>query len=116
MIARGRLRCGLATSPDANDRSAQPSYAQSTLTSARPVAPRLIGPVDAAARCAAVAPWAPPRVNAASTSSVNAPNFAQVATPTIIAPTLAPAMFAAAAKAIAPADSPRESRDRKSVV
>ena len=39
MIARGRFVCGSFTSPAANDRSAKPSYAHSTLTSARPIAP-----------------------------------------------------------------------------
>src|SRR5207237_829171 len=83
----------------ANDRSAQPSYAHSTLTSARPMLPMASGPADGAVMCAAVAPWLAPSANDASTSSISAPNFAHVATPTMSAPTLAPRMFAAAANA-----------------
>ena len=54
-----------------------------------------------------LAPCSLPKMNEAPTSTTSAENFASVDTPTIAAPTLAPTMLAHAAKAIAPADSPR---------
>ena len=107
MIARGRFRCGSFTSPAANDRSPQPSYAHSTLTSARPIAPVPIGPGAAAVRCDTLAPCPPPSRNDAATRTTSAENFAAVETPTMAAPTLAPMMLAQAAKAMAVADSAR---------
>ena len=108
IIACGRLRCGSFTSPAANDRSPQPSYAQRMLTSASPIALSATGaPVDAV-RWAALAPWPDPSSIAARTRSASALNFIQVATPTMSAPTVAPRMLTAAAKAMAPADSARD--------
>src|SRR2546426_9344503 len=72
--ARGRLRSGSRTSPPTNERSPQPSYAQSTDTSDKPKSPPDRVPAGAA-KCAKF-----PRAvtNASKTSTTSAPYFAAV--------------------------------------
>ncbi len=74
------------------------------LTSARPMLPTASGAPVPVVRLETAAPWPAPSANAETTSTASARNFAHVATPTIIAPTLAPLMLANAAKPIAAAE------------
>src|SRR5215472_12022873 len=101
MMARGRFRCGSLTSPEAKDRSAQPSYAQRMLTIARPIALSVTDVGIDPVKWARLAPWREPIAKEARTSSASAENFIHVAVPTIAAPTLAPRILAAAANAMA---------------
>ena len=107
MMARGRFRCGSFTSPPTRDRSPNPSYAHSTLTNARPKFPTVIVAPIAGVRWANVPPCWPPSSSDARTIAPRAANLTTVETLTIVAPTLAPMMLAAAAKAIAAAASVR---------
>ena len=107
MIALGRFRCGSFTSPPTRDRSPNPSYAHSTLTSARPKFPTVMVAPIAGVRWANVPPCRPPSSSDAKMIAPRAANFTTVDTLTIVAPTLAPMMLAEAAKAMDPAASDR---------
>ena len=80
MMALGRFRCGSFTSPPTRDRSPNPSYAHSTLTSARPRFPAVMVAPIAGVRWANVPPCWPPSSSDAMTIAPRAANFTTVET------------------------------------
>ena len=102
MMARGRFRSPSFTSPPANVRSAQPSHAHKTETSARPNgATEKVPGRKNGVKCPPV--FGSPTANASRMTNRSPPYFASVVAPVTIALHLTPTMLNAYVRTIAPA-------------